>query len=114
MLLGISGASLLFGALNEGYYYAVGALFLAAGLYYLLRGQPAAVSFEARRRNRWLLPVVMVATAGATYLMLTVVISPLLVSVSHPSTHQASAAAMAASGQAASRRQAELRVEGMT
>ncbi len=110
MLLGFSGASFLFGALDNTYYYLLGGLFLVAGLIYLLRGQPMAVSLQARQRNRWFFPMILVASAGAAYLALTFVISPLLVSVASASMTSRAAAAPPAT----TPWQAALRVEGMT
>lgn len=114
MVLGISGASFLFGALNDWYYYLFGGIFLAVGLYFYFRRQPVAVSLESRQRNKWFFPLVMVGTAGAAYLLFTFVVPSLLISIARPTVGMALSAREATVEQGASLWQAELRVEGMT
>jgi hypothetical protein len=115
-MLGLSGASFLFGALNDWHYYVLGGLFLAVGLFFYFRGQPVAVSLEGRQRNKWFFPLVMVGTAGVAYLAITLVISPSLISASNPaavSSHNNEHGLMAEGNQKEDLWRAGLRVEGM-
>lgn len=137
MLLGLSGASFLFAALNNWYYYILGALFLAVGIYFQRRRQRVTGSPASQRRNRWLFPLVTVASGGVAYVLITFILVPLLTPFTRPPSqnniisqtitmNESSETKPAPLAQTelhvdgtpyakpASLRQAELRVEGMT
>lgn len=113
-MLGISGASFLFGALADWHYYLVGSLFLLAGLYNVFRRPPAAVSLAGRRRNRWLLPLIMASTAGAAYLAITFVVTPLLLSFTDSRPVSRAPISAAILEKTPAWHQAELHIQGMT
>ncbi|MBI4283579.1 MAG: hypothetical protein HY663_03820 [Chloroflexi bacterium] len=116
MLLGISGASFFLGALNQWYYYILGALFLAVGIYFQYRHSVAG-SLAPRRRNRWLFPLVTVTSGVVAYLVISFILTPLLVSFdTKPAVLPQTELRVDGIPDAkpTSLRQAELRVEGMT
>ena len=113
----MSGASFFLGTLNSWYYYILGGLFLAVGIYYQHRHQLVTVSLASRRRNRWLFPLVTVSSGGVAYLLSSFILTPLLISFdTRPALLPQTELSVDETSYAkpASLRQAELHVEGMT
>ena len=125
ILLGLSSASFLVGATSYSpFFYAISGLLLVAGFVFARQRQKSLCSVEEVKRNRWLFPLMLTGTAGAMYLLLTQVVSPLLAPVAgeHIAGLAAEASvASAASGQASLQqprmvgvRRADLSISGMT
>ncbi|MDO8670695.1 MAG: hypothetical protein Q7O66_04605 [Dehalococcoidia bacterium] len=125
ILLGLSSASFLVAATSYSpLFYVLGGLLLVGGLLYARRRQATVCSVEETKRNKWLFPLVLSGTAGALYILLTQVVSPILAPVAGQHIASVAAAAgrsAAASGQASPAqprmfgvRRADLSISGMT